>query len=128
MKYDALLPAPPEMRAWCSILTEKMLQWPGVTVSHVFGTCAFYHRKVMFAMLPDKRGLDNPYAISFKTSSGSEDEVWHIFELKSDNRVNVALALLEKAYNESVLHPFPKPSSRSKQWRLQGRPMEHLRA
>jgi hypothetical protein len=26
-------------------------------MSHIFGTLAFYHRKVMFAMLPDRRSL-----------------------------------------------------------------------
>ena len=65
MKNFALLAAAPEVREWCSILEQEMMHWPGVKVGHIFGTRAFYHRKVMFAMLPDKRSLQSSTAISF---------------------------------------------------------------
>lgn len=94
------------MQECCSILGQKMLHWPGVKKYHVFGTCAFYHRKVMFAMLPDKRSLDSCTAISFKASPRSETNLnpeWQTFELKNRALVDDALISLEKAYKDSIL-------------------------
>jgi hypothetical protein len=66
MKNFALLPASKEIRGWCSILEQEMMHWSGVKMSHIFGKLAFCHRKVMFAMLPDRRSLDSSTAISFR--------------------------------------------------------------
>src|SRR6201999_1109420 len=74
MKNFALLPASPEIREWCSILEQEMMHWPGVKMNHIFGTRAFYHRKIMFAMLPDKRSLNGSTAISFIASSRDETD------------------------------------------------------
>lgn len=104
MRDRALLPATEEMRECCSLLSDKMLHWPGVKMFHLFGTCAFYHRKVMFAMLPDTRSLDGAHAISFKRShdaAGGQEEDWQTFEITDFARVSDALASLEKAYQES---------------------------
>jgi hypothetical protein len=110
MKKSALLPVSKEMQEWCTILEKEMKRWPGVKVSHLFGTLAFHHRKVMFAMLPDKRSLDGSSAISFRAPvngrTGQEPD-WQTFELTKPDLVNDALVLLDKAYKESVLHPFP---------------------
>ena len=110
MSQAALLPVSKEMRQWCSILEKEMKRWPGVKVSHLFGTLAFHHRKVMFAMLPDKRTVDGSFAISFrapvKGRPGQEPD-WQTFELANPDLVDEALVLLDKAYKESVLHPFP---------------------
>jgi hypothetical protein len=65
VKNFALLPASKEIRGWCSVLEQEMMHWSGVKMSHIFGTRAFYHRKVMFAM-PDRRSLDSSTAISFR--------------------------------------------------------------
>src|ERR1700722_7865725 len=105
MKNLALLPASPEIREWCSILEQEMMHWPGVKKSHIFGTRAFYHRKVMFAMLPDKRTLEGSNAISFITSSqGDENRIpnWQTFELKDRNHIQTALTSLERAYRDSM--------------------------
>jgi hypothetical protein len=50
-------------------------------MSHIFGTRAFYHRKVMFAMLPDRRSLDSSTAISFRAPlrGSNEDAGWRSF-------------------------------------------------
>lgn len=83
-----------------------MLHWPGVKMSHIFGTRAFYHRKVMFAMLPDKRSLESTNAISFITSSPDHENktsIWQTFELKDRNLIQTAIASLEKAYRDSML-------------------------
>jgi hypothetical protein len=109
MSSSALLPVSEEIREWCSILEKEMKRWPGVTVSHLFGTLAFHHRKVMFAMLPDKRSVDGFSAISFRApANGREgrDGDWQTFEIKEPELVNDAILLLDKAYKECVLHPF----------------------
>jgi hypothetical protein len=106
MKNFALLPASPEIREWCSILEQEMMRWPGVKVSHIFGTRAFYHRKVMFAMLPDKRTLESSTAISFITTAKDDERRlpnWQTFELKDRNLIKAALGSLEDAYKESML-------------------------
>jgi hypothetical protein len=116
MKY-LTLPATPEMQGWCSILCEEMLRWPGVTMCNVFGTCAFYHRKVMFAVLPGNRSLDSFTAISIRGTSGhlyTQDDDWHTFELTTSDLLNDALASLEKAYTSSSLRPATDLSGRSR--------------
>jgi hypothetical protein len=117
MKNPALLPASPEIREWCSILEQEMMHWPGVKKSHVFGTCAFYHRKVMFAMLPDTRTLDGSTAISFIGSpKDDQDQVpgWQTFELNDRNLIETALTSLEKAYKDSMLRSSVDTPSRTR--------------
>ena len=103
MKNFALLPASPEIREWCSILKQEMMRWPGVRMGHIFGTRAFYHRKVMFAMLPDSRSLESTTAISFITPSKEEKNNWQTFELKGRDLLATALTSLENAYRDSML-------------------------
>ncbi len=106
MKNFALLAAPPEIREWCSLLEQEMMHWPGVKVGHIFGTRAFYHRKVIFAMLPDKRSLESSTAISFVASSDDDEDRtpnWQTFELKNRDLIKLALMSLEKAYKDSAL-------------------------
>jgi hypothetical protein len=66
MKKFALLLASKEIREWCSILEQGIMRWTGVKMIYIFGTRAFYDRKTMFAMLPDRRSLDSSTAISFR--------------------------------------------------------------
>src|ERR1700677_4647326 len=98
MKNYALLPASPEIREWCSILEQEMMRWPGVKMGHLFGTHAFYHRKVMFAMLPDNRRLESATAISFISSSREEKNNWQTFELEDGSLIATALSSLKSAY------------------------------
>jgi hypothetical protein len=115
MKHYALLPVPEETRDLCSILGGHLMQWPGVKMNHVFGTRAFYHRKVMFAMLPDRRSVESSTAISFIAPRDDEprrEADWHTFEL-TDCNIKGALVLLEKAYRDSTLHPFRDRSKSS---------------
>jgi hypothetical protein len=109
MKSSALLPASHEIRELCLILEQEMICWPGVEVGHVFGTLAFYHRKVMFAMLPDKRSLDSSDAISFIAAPDGEANravKWQTFELTDRSLINSALLSLQKAYRDSMLYSF----------------------
>ena len=117
MTNSALLPASPEIREWCSILEQEMMHWPGVKKSHVFGTRAFYHRKVMFAMLPDTRTLDGSTAISFLASSKDDQDRlpdWQTFELNDRNLIKTALTSLEKAYKDSMLRSSVDTPSRTR--------------
>ncbi len=105
------LPVTQEMQDWCSLLGKEMLHWPGVTMCHVFGTCAFYHRKVLFAILPDRRTLNSSTAISFRNGykpQADQDEDWQTFELTSGDLVDSVLATLEKAYKNSGFPRFSK--------------------
>jgi hypothetical protein len=114
MKNFALLPASKEIRGWCSILEQEMMHWSGVKISHIFGTRAFYHRKIMFVMLPDRRGLDSSTAISFRVPlrGSNGDAAWQSFELSGPNLLDTALSLLGEAYQDSVAHPFTTQHSR----------------
>jgi hypothetical protein len=117
MKNLALLPASPEIREWCSVLEQEMMHWPGVKKSHIFGTRAFYHRKVMFAMLPDTRTLDGSTAISFIAPSKDDQNRlsdWQTFELNDRNLIKTALTSLEKAYKDSMLRSSVYTPSRTK--------------
>ena len=102
---SGLLPASKEIRRWCSILEQELLQLSGVKMTHVFGTRAFYHRKVMFAMLPHKRTLEGSAVISFIRTENNSEPNWQTFELTGHN-LDDAMVLLEQAYRLSVLRPF----------------------
>jgi hypothetical protein len=97
------------MRELCLILEHEMIRWPGVNVTHLFGTLAFYHRKVMFAMLPDKRSLDSSNAISFigpPNGEANQNVKWQTFELTDRSLINKALLSLQKAYTDSMSYSF----------------------
>src|SRR5580704_5513612 len=109
MKHYALLPLPEEVRDWCSTIAAQMMHWPGVKMNHLFGTLAFYHRKVMFAMLPDKRSLDSSNAISFigpPNGEANQNVKWQTFELTDRSLINKALLSLQKAYTDSMSYSF----------------------
>lgn len=102
----ALSPTTDEMRENCSVLVREMLSWPHVSMSHVFGVCALYHRKTMFAMLPDKRTLQSSTAITFRVAPSEttgEGGNWQLFEINHRDQITTALASLEKAYRGSSL-------------------------
>ena len=70
----------------------------------MFGLRAFYRGAVVFAMLPGKRALENPEAVAYKFADGSasrEGEKWRLFELKDEQQMNRALAVLEEAYKRA---------------------------
>ena len=98
--------APPErVKRLSALLCQELLQWPDVKVRAMFGMRAVYRHKVVFAMLPDKRAMENPNAIAYKRPDrhkGQDGRNWHLFELESDRDVRSALALLHKAYTTAV--------------------------
>jgi hypothetical protein len=103
-KRPKLVPVSEEMRRICEMLARELLRWPDVNMRPMFGMRAVYRRKVVFAMLPDKRALENPKAIAYKRFEvqSKEDEKWKLFELENEEHIGRALAHLDKAYRKAV--------------------------
>jgi len=92
-----------EMRHLCVLLGEEVVRWPGVNVRPMFGMRAFYRANNVFAMLPEKRALENPHAISYKVATGTkkkEGKKWKFFELTTAKELGTALAVLDEAYRK----------------------------
>ena len=67
----------------------------------MFGLRAFYRGAVVFAMLPNKRALESPKAITYKLPGGTqtlEGQKWRLFELQDERDIANALACLDQAY------------------------------
>ena len=94
-----------ETRHMCVLLAQELVRWPDVNIRSMFGMRAFYRRTVVFAMLPDKRGLESPKAIAYKLPSrgpSKEGEKWKLFELENEQDIGTALAHLGQAYRKAV--------------------------
>jgi hypothetical protein len=104
-KRPRLVPVSEEMARICVLLAQELLRWPDVSARSMFGLRAFYREAVVFAMLPDKRALENPEAIAYKMADGAEgreDEKWKLFELKNKHDIDNVLARLDKAYRRAA--------------------------
>ena len=100
-KRPKLVPVSEEMRRISLLLAQELLRWPDVSARSMFGMRAFYRGAAVFAMLPDKRALENPKAIAYKLSDGTrkrEGEKWQLCELKNEKDIGNALARLDTAY------------------------------
>lgn len=105
-----------EMKAWSAALASELATWPKVASKSFFGYDAFYRGDRIFALLPDKRGLDAPNAIAFKLPASkarllararrdsrvslpeSKQGTWLAFELNSAKDLKAALEWLQAAY------------------------------
>ena len=104
-KRPKLAPVSEEMRHTSALLEQELLGWPGVSVRPMFGMRALYRGAAIFAMLPDKRALENPNAIACKLAGGTEKREgakWHLVELKNERDLKAALACLDKAYRSAA--------------------------
>jgi hypothetical protein len=103
-KRPKLVPVSEEMRRICEMLARELLCWPDVSIRPMFGVRAVYRGNVVFAMLPDKRALENPKAIAYKRFEvqGKDDEKWKLFELENEQHIGRALVYLNRAYTEAV--------------------------
>jgi len=103
-KRPKLVPVSEEMRRICEMLARELLCWPDVSIRPMFGMRAVYRGKVVFAMLPDKRALENPKAIAYKRFEvqGKDDEKWKLFELENEQHIGRALVHLNRSYAEAV--------------------------
>src|SRR6266851_804109 len=96
-KRPKLVPVSEEMRRICELLARELLRWPNVSMRPMFGMRAVYRGKVVFAMLPDKRALENPKAIAYKRFEvrGKDAEKWKLFELENEEHIASALVNLD---------------------------------
>jgi hypothetical protein len=103
-KRPKLVPVSEEMRRICELLARELLRWPEVSLRPMFGMRAVYRGKVVFAMLPDKRALEDPKAIAYKRFEvqGKDAEKWKLFELENEEHIGSALVYLDKAYRKAV--------------------------
>src|SRR5713101_3511897 len=103
-KRPKLVPVSEEMRRICELLARELLRWPNVSMRPMFGMRAVYREKVVFAMLPDKRALENPKAIAYKRFEvrGKDAEKWKLFELENEEHIAGALVHLDMAYRKAV--------------------------
>ncbi len=104
-KRPRLLLVSEETRHICLLLEQELLRWPDVSARSMFGLRAFYREAVVFAMLPDKRALESPKAIAYKMPDDAqrgEGKKWQLFELKNEDDIDHALALLDSAYTRAV--------------------------
>ena len=88
-----LPPVSEAMRHTFALLAEEVAKWPEVSTRLMFGFRALYRGGVIFAMLPDKRSLEVADAIAYKAGGA-----WMAFEVKGEEGIGEALAVLEKAY------------------------------
>jgi hypothetical protein len=79
-----------------ALLAEEVAGWPDVSMRLMFGLRAFYRKKVIFALVPDKRGLESATAIAYKQGGK-----WVSFEVRDENDIGGALAVIEKAYGRA---------------------------
>jgi hypothetical protein len=103
-KRPKLVPVSEEMRRICELLARELLRWPDVRMRPMFGMRGVYRGKVVFAMLPDKRALENLKAIAYKRFEvqGKDDEKWKLFELENEEHIADALVHLDRAYRKAV--------------------------
>ena len=86
------------------MLARELLRWPEVSIRPMFGMRAVYRGKVVFAMLPDKRALENPKAIAYKRFEihSKNAEKWKLFELENEDHIGNALVHLTRAYTKAA--------------------------
>lgn len=102
-KRPRIVPVSDEMRRIAILLGEELLRWPKVATKPMFGLKAFYRDGVVFALLPEKRAMEQSNMIAYKFPEPTHKrpgESWELLELELDEKkaVSQALAVLEKAY------------------------------
>jgi len=90
------------MKRWSVLLADELRTWPEVRISSMFGMTSIYRGKAIFALFPDKRGLEFPNAIALKNLPGAKEKhKWQSFLIENDNDLSAALKQLEEAYRKA---------------------------
>jgi hypothetical protein len=100
-----LPPVSEQMKHIAAMLEQELLGWPGVSARPMFGMRALYRGPRIFAMLPDKRALENANAIAYKMADSAarrEGRKWQLVEVEDERGLNAALACLDKAYRSAL--------------------------
>ncbi len=89
-----------EMKRRSALLADEIKRWPEVRVGSMFGMVSVYRGNTIFALLPDKRGLELPNAIATKLKGPGKAEArkWQSFVIESDDALGAALERLDEAY------------------------------
>ncbi len=96
-----------DMKRRSALLADEVRGWPEIKISTMFGMTSLYRGKTIFALLPDKRGLEFPNAIAIKRNDGStipgktEKHKWQSIVIESDHDLSAALRQLEEAYRKA---------------------------
>jgi hypothetical protein len=96
-----------EMKRWSALLADEMKTWPDIRIGSMFGMTSIYRGKAIFALLPDKRGLEFPNAIAVKRDGlgqvpgKTEKHKWQSIIIESDQDLSTALKELEGAYSNA---------------------------
>lgn len=109
LKHPTFPKVSDDMKRWSVLLADEMRSWPEIRVGSMFGMTSIYRGKIIFALLPDKRGLEFPNAIAIKRNDGgkipgkTEKHKWQSIVIESDNNLSAALKQLEEAYRRAKL-------------------------
>ena len=99
-----------EMRRWCVLLEQEIAAWPEVSTRPMFGMIGIYHGPNIFAAIPRTRAAGSARSVLIKLPGQSDRRLkpssgpgsgWVTFELESENDINEALSLLERAYEKN---------------------------
>jgi len=107
LKHPTFPKVSEDMKRWSTLLADEIKTWPEVHISSMFGMTSLYRGNAIFALLPDKRGLEFPNAIAIKRNDGAkipgktEKHKWQSLLIESDNDLNAALQQLEEAYRKA---------------------------
>jgi hypothetical protein len=89
-----------EMKRLSAAFCEELLRWPDVRMRSMFGLRAFFRRKEIFALIPDKRAPESPNAIAYKlrAQAGSGRRKWLVFRIETEKEYGEAVSCLKRAY------------------------------
>lgn len=100
-----------DMKRRSVLVADEMRQWPEIRIGSMFGMISIYRGKAIFALLPDKRGLEFPDAIAIKRNDGAkipgktEKHKWQSIVIENDHDLSAALKHLEDAYRRAKTIP-----------------------
>ena len=106
------LPKPAEETLRIAVLAAgEILTWPDVTEKPMFGLRCFYRGAAAFALLPNKRALEDAYSIGYKMGNGKEEpegRKWRLCvvagpEMGNSDGLNRALKVLGEAWESQGL-------------------------
>jgi hypothetical protein len=102
LKHPTFPKVSDEMKHRSTLLANELKTWPEVRLSSMFGMTSVYRGKAIFALLPDKRGLEFPNAIALKNLPGTKPKhTWQSFLIEDDNDLSPALKQLKAAYDKA---------------------------
>jgi hypothetical protein len=111
-----LPPVSEQMKAWSAALEAEFVNWPRVSLRHMFGLKALYRGERIFAVLPRTRGMGSACSLAFKLEDAGprvlarlrkdprirttmmQARRWFVFELSSDRDLKDAVDWLGRAY------------------------------